>query len=157
MAKKTVAQEIRELGNKLMKINEDPFDIPEEEPTPNWSDEDDEMDFGSPEGDDDLDIDDDGDPDAGFTQKSMYDQLGKILDSQGNPTPVETVTTDDKKEIPVSAGQAKTLRMFATADNVKPNVRLSFLKDIQHSRGLADFLDVRDYKEMADLFIKKYL
>ena len=95
--------------------------------------------------------------DAGFEQKSMYDQLGKILDSQGNPSPVETVTTDDGKEIPVSAGQAKTLRMFATADNVKPNVRLSFLKDIQHSRGLADFLDVRDYKEMADLFIKKYL
>lgn len=155
MANKTVAQEIRELGDKLMKINEDPFDIPEEEPTPNWSDEDDEMDFRSPGDDDSLDVDDEGD--AGFEQKSMYDQLGKILDSQGNPSPVETVTTDDGKEIPVSAGQAKTLRMFATADNVKPNVRLSFLKDIQHSRGLADFLDVRDYKEMADLFIKKYL
>ena len=102
-------------------------------------------------------LDRDDDEDVGFKQLSMFEQLGKILDSQGNPNPVTTVTTDDGQTIEVSPQQARMLRMMATSENVKPNVRTQFIKDIQHSRGLHDFVDVKDYHEMPKIFMKKYL
>jgi hypothetical protein len=102
-------------------------------------------------------LDRDDDEDAGFKQPSMFEQLGKILDSQGNPNPVTTVTTDDGQTIEVSPQQARMLRMMATSENVKPNVRTQFIKDIQHSRGLHDFVDVKDYHEMPKIFMQKYL
>lgn len=47
--------------------------------------------------------------------------------------------------------------MFATADGIKPNVRLQFTKDIQNSRGLIDFADIKDSDKMGNLFVKRYL
>ena len=112
----------------------------------------------------DLDLDDlgseldqDDDEHGGFSQKPMYDQLGKVLDSAGNPNPVDTVTTDDGKEHKVTVDQARVLRMLATTDKVKPMVRDKFTKDIQTSNGLADFLDIKDYHEITHLFVKRYL
>lgn len=102
-----------------------------------------------------LDNDDDGG--EGFKQAPMFDQLGKVLDSRGSPKPVTTVTTDDGKEHKVSPQQAQTLRMFATTDKVKPMVRTKFIKDMQTTNGLIDFLDIQDPKEMGNLFVKKYL
>lgn len=103
-----------------------------------------------------LDKDDDGEG-PGFKQASMFDQLGKVLDSQGNPNPVTTVVTDDGKEHKVTPQQARMLRMMATSENVKPMVRTKFIKDIQTSNGLVDFLDIKDYHEMPRLFLSKYL
>ena len=103
-----------------------------------------------------LDQDEDGEG-AGFSQKPMYDQLGKILDSAGNPKPVDTVTTDDGKEHKVSPDQARVLRMLMTTDKVKPMVRTQFIKDMQTSSSLIDFLDIKDYHEMTQLFVKRYL
>jgi len=102
-----------------------------------------------------LDRDDDGG--EGFKQAPMFDQLGKVLDSRGSPKPVTTVTTDDGKEHKVSPQQAQTLRMFATTDKVKPMVRTKFIKDMQTTNGLIDFLDIQDPKEMGNMFVKKYL
>lgn len=102
-----------------------------------------------------LDKDDDGG--EGFKQAPMFDQLGKVLDSRGSPKPVTTVTTDDGKEHKVSPQQAQALRMFATTEKVKPMVRTKFIKDMQTSNGLIDFLDIQDPKEMGNLFVKKYL
>ena len=112
----------------------------------------------------DMDIDDvgseldqDDDEGKGFSQAPMYDQLGKVLDSQGNPNPVNTVTTDDGKQLKVSPDQARVLRMLMTTDKVKPMVRTQFQKDLQNSNTLADFLDIKDYHEMTHLFVKRYL
>lgn len=102
-------------------------------------------------------LDQDDDEGKGFLTMPMYDQLGKILDSQGNPKPVNTVKTDDGKVIKVDPKQAKIMRMLATTDNVKPQVRTRFLKDIQTSSGLLDFVDIKDYHEIAQLFVKRYL
>ena len=134
-----VAQEIRDLANRLAKINEGDYD---DLKLGNYGSE--------------LDLDDEGDGE-GFTQKSMFEQLGKVIDSAGNPNPVSTVTTDDGKTFPVTVDQAKTLRMFATTDKVKPMVRSQFIKDIQKSETLHQFLDIKDYHEMGNLFITKYL
>ena len=142
---KTPAQEIRELANKIAKLHESPMD-----------DGDDFSDYELRTHGTELDTDDEGEGE-GFTQKAMFDQLGKILDSQGNPNPVGTVMTDDGKELEVSPEQAKVLRMFITTDKVKTFVRSRFIRDIQSSNGLIDFLDVADYNEMANLFVKKYL
>jgi len=100
-----------------------------------------------------LDQDDDQ---AGYSQKPMYDQLGKVLDSAGNPNPVETVTTDDGKEHKVTPDQARTIRMLMTTDKVKPMVRTQFQKDMQQSNTLVDFLD-HDYHQLPSLFVKRYL
>jgi len=150
---KSVAEEIRELANRLEKINQ-PKVVKE-------ADYDDEGDIdttgmnldnvGS-----ELDQDDDDDS-AGYSQKPMYDQLGKVLDSAGNPNPVKTVTTDDGKELPVSVDQARIIRMLMTTDKVKPMVRTKFQKDMQTSAGLTDFIDIKDYHEIPQLFVKRYL
>lgn len=102
-----------------------------------------------------LDKDDDGG--EGFKKAPMYDQLGKVLDSANNPNPVKTVVTDDGKEHQVTADQARTIRMLMTTEKVKPMVRTQFIKDMQSSAGLGDFLDIKDYHEIPQLFVKRYL
>lgn len=107
---------------------------------------------------DDFDAPDDDDSEGpGFKNEPMFNQLGKVLDSQGNPKPVNSVTTDDGKTFNVTVDQAQMLRMLATTDKVKPQVRAEFTRDIQHSNGLTDFLDIKDYHEIPALFVKKYL
>lgn len=102
----------------------------------------------------DPDVDDD--EGEGYKQAPMYDQLGKVIDSQGNPKPVNTVTTDDGKTLKVNADQARTIRMLMTTDKVKPQVRTQFQRDMQNSSSLVDFLD-HDYHELPSLFVKRYL
>lgn len=104
-----------------------------------------------------LDQDDDYGDDKGYKQTPMYDQLGKVLDSQGNPNAVDTVTTDDGKKFKVSADQARVIRMLMTTDKVKPMVRTQFQKDMQNSASAADFFDIKDYHEIPQLFVKRYL
>lgn len=102
-------------------------------------------------------LDNDDDEGEGFKQASMYDQLGKVLDSQGNPKPVNTVTTDDGQQHKVTAEQARVIRMLMTTDKVKPQVRTQFIKDMQTNHGLVDFLDIKDYHAMTGLFVQRYL
>lgn len=92
----------------------------------------------------------------GYDQDPMTDQLEKVVQSANSPKPVTTITTDDGKEHKITADQARTLRMLMTTDKVKSTVRAQFQKDIQHSNGLQDFLDM-DYHEMPSLFVKRYL
>tara|TARA_B100000214_G_C23929974_1_gene610279 strand:- start:640 stop:1437 length:798 start_codon:yes stop_codon:yes gene_type:complete len=102
-------------------------------------------------------LDQDDDDEGGFKEPPMFDQLAKVIDSQNSPNPKKAVKTDDGKILPVSVQQARVLRMMATAQNVKPMVRNKFLKDIQTSMGLHDFLDIKDYHEMPKMFMTKYL
>ena len=106
---------------------------------------------------DDIDgHEDDDDADTGFTREAIFVQLGRVIDSVGNPNPVTSVTTDDGDHIDVTPMQAKVLRMVATADQIKPNIRQNFLKDIQTTKGLEEFLSVEP-KTIPQLFMKKYL
>ena len=105
---------------------------------------------------DPADVDDDEEG-QGFDQKPMFDQLGKVLDSRGNPNPVDTVTTDDGKTLKVNPAQAQVLRMILSAEGMKPQVKMKFTKDMQMSAHLHDFLDLQDPKQMTQLFIKKYM
>jgi hypothetical protein len=106
---------------------------------------------------DDFDISASDDEEPGYKQTPMYDQLGKVLDSQGNPKPVDTVTTDDGKQFKVSGDQARVIRMLMTTDKVKPQVRTQFQRDMQNSSSAADFFDIKDYHEIPQLFVKRYL
>lgn len=106
---------------------------------------------------DDFDISAKDDEEPGYSEPAMYDQLGKVLDSQGNPKPVDTVKTDDGKQFKVSADQARVIRMLMTTDKVKPQVRTQFQKDMQQSSSAADFFDIKDYHEIPQLFVKRYL
>lgn len=97
------------------------------------------------------------DPNAGFDkefkQDSMFNQLGKILDSKGNPRPLDTVITDDGKKHKVNFQQAKMIRMLLTAPQVKPDLKRQFTKDIQNSETLEKFLQTDD---MGALFRSMY-
>ena len=104
------------------------------------------------------DIDPADDPNAGmdkdFKQDAMFTQLGKILDSQGNPRPLDTVITDDGRKHKVTARQADTLRKLMTSSQVKPMIRAEFTKAIQNSETLSKFLETDD---MVALFKNMYL
>ena len=97
------------------------------------------------------------DPNAGFDkefkQDSMFNQLGKILDSQGNPRPLDTVVTDDGKKHKVNFQQARGLRRLLTAPRVKPEIKAKFTKDLQTSEVLEKFLQAKD---MVELFVSMY-
>ena len=97
------------------------------------------------------------DPNAGFDkefkQDSMFNQLGKILDSRGNPRPLDTVITDDGRKHKVNFQQAKMIRMLLTAPQVKPDLKRQFTKDIQNSETLEKFLQTDD---MGALFRSMY-
>ena len=97
------------------------------------------------------------DPNAGFDkefkQDSMFNQLGKILDSRGNQRPLDTVITDDGKKHKVNFQQAKMIRMLLTAPQVKPDLKRQFTKDIQNSETLEKFLQTDD---MGALFRSMY-
>lgn len=123
---------------------------------PVLSDDDDYRDLDLGNVGSELDQDDDAKLGKGYDQDPMADQLEKVVQSQSNPNPINSVTTDDGKEHKITGDQARTLRMLMTTDKVKPNVRAQFQKDIQHSNGLQDFLDM-DYHEMPSLFVKRYL
>ena len=99
-----------------------------------------------------LDADDEDKP--GYKQANMYDQLAKVLDSGGK---VSTVKTDDGKEFKVSVDQARVIRMLMTTDKVKPMVRTQFQRDMHNGNSAADFFDIKDYHEIPQLFVKRYL
>ena len=103
------------------------------------------------------DIDPADDPNAGmdkeFKQDSIFNQLGKILDSQGNPNPLDTVITDDGKKFKVNFKQATVLRRLLTAPSVKPQVKAKFTKDLQQSQTLEKYLQADD---MVELFVSEY-
>ena len=97
------------------------------------------------------------DPNAGFDkefkQDSIFNQMGKILDSRGNPRPLDTVITDDGKKHKVDFNQAKMIRMLLTAPQIKPDIKRQFTKDIQNSETLEKFLQTDD---MGALFRSMY-
>jgi hypothetical protein len=97
------------------------------------------------------------DPNTGmdkeFKQDTLFNQLGKILDSRGNPNPLDTVITDDGKKIKVDFDQARTLRRLLTVPSVKPQVKAQFTRDLQNSETLEKFLKADD---MVDLFVSMY-
>ena len=97
------------------------------------------------------------DPNAGFDkefkQDSIFNQMGKILDSRGNPRPLDTVITDDGKKHKVDFHQAKMIRMLLTAPQIKPDIKRQFTKDIQQSETLMKFLQTDD---MGALFRSMY-
>ena len=102
-----------------------------------------------------LDQDDDGG--KGFKGDPMFDQLGKILDSQSNPNPVTTVQTDDGETVKVTPQQARVLRQLLTAEGMKPNIKMQFTRDLQQSATLHDFVDQKDYHKMGQIFMMKYM
>ena len=102
---------------------------------------------------------DDPDKDMGksFKGDSMFDQLGKILDSSGNPNPIKHVMTDDGEKVEVSPQQARILRQLLTAEGMKPQIKLQFTKDLQKSSTLHDFVDQKDPNKMGQVFMMKYM
>jgi len=157
---KSVAEEIRELANRLEKINQ-PKVVKE-------ADYDDEGDIDTTDMDlDDVgaELDQDDDGGKGFNQDPMTDQLEKVAQSEGDDivNPQRTVITDDGKEHMVLPAQATTLGILARTDKVKPNIRAQFQKDIQTSAGLEYFLSNPEghnfvkSQQIVQRFQKKYL
>ncbi len=81
------------------------------------------------------------DYDPEYDKLSMWDQLGKILDSQGNPFPRDSVLCDD--EVRVTAITSKDcidIRNLVLQFE-KTETRLEFLKRLQLSENLKEVLD----------------
>lgn len=100
--------------------------------------------------------DDNAGLDPDFKQTPMIVQVGKILDSRGNPNPVKQVTTDDGKKHNVSVQQAMVIKMLLTTDKVKPDVKRQFTKDVQQADTLSMLLNAGDQNAMVKAFLDKY-
>jgi len=100
--------------------------------------------------------DDNAGLDPDFKQTPMIMQVGKVLDSRGNPNPIKSVTTDDGKEHPITPQQASVLKMLLTTDKVKPAVKRQFTKDVQNAETLEMLLKAKDQNDMIKAFLTKY-
>jgi hypothetical protein len=100
--------------------------------------------------------DDNAGLDPDFKQTPMITQVGKVLDSRGNPNPVTTLTTDDGKQHKVNPMQANVIKMLLTTDKVKPDVKRAFTKDVQNSETLGMLLQAKDQNDMVKAFLSKY-
>tara|TARA_B100000900_G_scaffold408643_1_gene423233 strand:+ start:3602 stop:4033 length:432 start_codon:yes stop_codon:yes gene_type:complete len=101
--------------------------------------------------------DDEAGMDKEFKKEPMIIQLGKVLDSRGNPNPVKHVVSDSGKKYDISPGQAQTLKMFLTTDAVKPDVKRKFTLDIQNDDVLGMMLKAKDQKDMVGMFKAAYM
>jgi hypothetical protein len=89
------------------------------------------------------------DEDEGFKQERMFIQLGKIVDSRGNPKPLDSVKTDDGKVVKVTPMQAQVIMQYEKNVPQQGGQKDKFMRMIQNSDGL------EKAKEMADNFLKK--
>ena len=105
-----------------------------------------------------LDKDDDFDPvKDGF---SIVDQLGKVLDSRGNPNPLNSVETRDGATVQLTMDQAANLMSLLKRPPVNgtdTEEKKQFQRDISKKDGLMPFLDANDGKTMQQLYIQKYM
>jgi hypothetical protein len=88
---------------------------------------------------DPADQDDDGEE---FKAKRMFDQLGKVIDSRGNPNPLTTVTTDDGDEVEVSPQEAHMIRGLEMRTSQQGGQKEKFMRMIQTTDGLNKVLDM---------------
>ena len=101
--------------------------------------------------------DDEAGMDKGFKKEPMITQLGKVLDSRGNPNPIKKVVSDSGKKYDITPEKAQTLKMMLTTDAVKPDVKRKFTTDIQNDDVLGMMLDAKDQKEMIGMFKAAYM
>lgn len=75
-----------------------------------------------------------------YKKLAMWDQLGKVLDSQGNPFPRDWVETDDGERIAgITARDAIQIRKAALM--LKPDARNELLHRIQEAEGFREILE----------------
>jgi len=110
----------------------------------------------------DVDVDDDYSDVPGYKEKPMFDQLGKIIDSDemskdGDDikNPLSTVKTDDGEEVEVSVGEAKALKkmmeMLPSARmGDEKSAREKFLDSIQNSEGLHSMIEFARGKGLVE-------
>lgn len=80
------------------------------------------------------------DYDPEYKKLAMWDQLGKILDSQDNPFPRDWVESDDGEKISgITPKDAINIRK--TALMLKPADRNEFLHRIQQAKGFGEILE----------------
>ena len=101
--------------------------------------------------------DDNADMDKEFKQMPMITQIGKILDSRGNPNPVTELTSESGKKYKATVAHAQTLKMMLTTDAVKPNIKREFTLDIAQDELLGKMLSAKSQKEMVEIFKDKYM
>ena len=95
--------------------------------------------------------------DKEFKKEPMIMQLGKVLDSRGNPNPIKHVVSDSGKMYDINPQQAQTLKMMLTTDAVKPDVKRQFTTDVQNDEVLGMMLKAKDQKEMIGMFKAAYM
>ena len=100
--------------------------------------------------------DDEADLAPGFKQQPMIVQVGKILDSRGNPNPVTKVVSEEGKQFKCNPSQAATIKMLLTTDKVKPDIKRQFTQDVQQSETLKMMLTAGDNDNMIRAFLEKY-
>ena len=84
--------------------------------------------------------------DTDFVEMSIWDQLGKIQDSDSakevvKPAkfkPVNSVVTDDGKEFVITPKEASMIKDFLCG--LRTAYRVRVLRDIQQSKGLTNLL-----------------
>jgi hypothetical protein len=87
----------------------------------------------------DFDMSDETYDGVSYVNPQIMIQLGKILDSEGNPVPVQHVTTDDGYVYDIDFDQARI--MLSVIRRLPTQVRREVIESIQYMEGMERFLD----------------
>jgi len=85
-----------------------------------------------------------------YANPQMMIQLGKILDSEENPYPVNTVMTDDGYNYKMSASFAR--KMLVVIRALPTQRRRDIISEIQFSEGFDQFVEV--VEEISKAYVK---
>jgi hypothetical protein len=84
--------------------------------------------------------------DPEYKETPMVEQLGKVVDSIGNPRPIEHVYTDDGYQVGITGAEAQTI--LRSIQYVTTQNRLKYLKHLQSSNGLCRAINnIRGYRD----------
>lgn len=101
---------------------------------------------------------DDGDLDKGYSDKhvSMINQVHKVIDSQGNPNPVKTVSSEDGGKFPITGWQAKMIAAMLTS-NYNQDQKRKFTDDVNKKKEvLGALLSAKTPEDMKAKFFDMY-
>jgi hypothetical protein len=85
-----------------------------------------------------------------YARPQMMIQLGKILDSEENPYPINTVITDDGYSYEMSSAFAR--KMLAVIRALPTQRRRDIISQIQFSDGFDQFVEV--VEEVSRMYAK---
>jgi hypothetical protein len=88
----------------------------------------------------------------GYDKDPVVVQIGKVLDSQSNPNPIDKIYTDDGEEHKIGPNMARAIKDLLRGQidpPLKPQARAKLQDIVQTSKGLKTLMTAKSRSELS--------